>query len=735
MPELLAEDPKCLIELQRLLVLLLMALLLSWSCKLIDHGAWITSAVKRWTVRSFDAKASGIDGNHIPPHGPKGTGSKGSGSSPEWLVVNRAKRKWASVWRPIATNSMSLEASTTNPMYTTELYKSVAVNENSVTGNGDSSEELKNTAPKDGGAGEAESGTDVTENQAQPVLWKYSMMDDPSGYLLYREVAKIYTTGIGAKQRRVQLERELDTMPLDKEWTGNCVTFLTKFSKTVDQHREMRGPHAHSGQYYIDKLDAAIAPHPMLGAYSSELDMFDTRLEKRLRDILKAAGRNVGDNPITVAEEAAETYEDHLNVLLQRAIQIDNEAQIRKKGDRKANNANSSQGTPESNQGGGDGKKKGKSNRQANNANSNSSGGNGDNIWRRYSKEEWNDLPGDKKKEILRIRKEHKENKNRQANQTNQQASNNGTPQGNQQQQGSNSNQGNQPGSILRGMMSANQAMRERVDNNGVRWREVNSARINYRVSKVKVSDGLALCDSGANGGMAGSDCRILERSTTRSVTVTGVTDGVIESPLCTASAVVNVLGEDGKTKDVILMMHQYAAKPDGNTIHSKVQLEHMGLVVDDTPIAHGGFQMVITREGYIIPLQVRDGLCYMKMRPPTDEELSSLPHVFMTSDDEWDPSAVDNDGPDLEGIENHPDVVRIREQQDRRIDDQVRNSRTQPRRTEERGKPNPEQMLRNSRKIGARSGSRLKIAFNFLGSEFDHLQFREGIRRNYHRQ
>ena len=56
------------------------------------------------------------DGNHIPPHGPKGAGSKRSGSNPEWLIVNRAKRKWASVCRPIATNSMSLEAPTTNPM-------------------------------------------------------------------------------------------------------------------------------------------------------------------------------------------------------------------------------------------------------------------------------------------------------------------------------------------------------------------------------------------------------------------------------------------------------------------------------------------------------------------------------------------------------------------------------------------------------------------------------------------
>ena len=54
--------------------------------------------------------------------------------------MNRAKRKWASVWRPIATDTMSLEAMTTDPMYTTEVYKSVTVNE-------DSSEEHKNAAP------------------------------------------------------------------------------------------------------------------------------------------------------------------------------------------------------------------------------------------------------------------------------------------------------------------------------------------------------------------------------------------------------------------------------------------------------------------------------------------------------------------------------------------------------------------------------------------------------------
>ena len=101
-------------------------------------------------------KHEGSDGNHIPPHGPKGAGSKGSVASPEWQVVNSAKRKWASVWRPIANNAMSLEAMTTDPMYTTEVYKSV-------TGNEDSSEEPKNAAPEIEVPGEVGSGTDTVE--------------------------------------------------------------------------------------------------------------------------------------------------------------------------------------------------------------------------------------------------------------------------------------------------------------------------------------------------------------------------------------------------------------------------------------------------------------------------------------------------------------------------------------------------------------------------------------------
>ena len=115
----------------------------------------------------------GSDGNHIPSHGPKGAGSKRSGSNPEWLVVNRAKKKWASVWRPIATNSMSLEASTSNPMYTSQLYKSVSFTEGgSVTDNAALQEnpEVEDVAENESGAetdGGEFDGVEFTEDWSQ----------------------------------------------------------------------------------------------------------------------------------------------------------------------------------------------------------------------------------------------------------------------------------------------------------------------------------------------------------------------------------------------------------------------------------------------------------------------------------------------------------------------------------------------------------------------------------------
>ncbi len=65
---------------------------------------------------------------------------------------------------------------------------------------------------------------------------------------------------------------------------------------------------------------------------------------------------------------------------------------------------------------------------------------------------------------------------------------------------------------------------------------------------------------------------------------------------------------------------------------------------VDDKSSKVGGKQHIVTLDGYIIPLNICNGLAYMDMSVPTDKELSTLPHVFLTSDANWDPTILDSE-------------------------------------------------------------------------------------------
>ena len=60
--------------------------------------------------------------------------------------------------------------------------------------------------------------------------------------------------------------------------------------------------------------------------------------------------------------------------------------------------------------------------------------------------------------------------------------------------------------------------------------------------------------------------------------------------------------------------MNQYDSVFQGKTIHSSGQLEAFGLNVDDKSVKVGGYQRIITPDGYIIPLQVMNGLVYKDM-------------------------------------------------------------------------------------------------------------------------
>ena len=78
--------------------------------------------------------------------------------------------------------------------------------------------------------------------------------------------------------------------------------------------------------------------------------------------------------------------------------------------------------------------------------------------------------------------------------------------------------------------------------------------------------------------------------------------------------------------------------------IHSKSQLKHFGGKVFDSAMSTSDKQMVVTHEGYVIPLHIHNGLFYMGISAATGCDLELYPHVFLTADSPWDPDIIDED-------------------------------------------------------------------------------------------
>jgi hypothetical protein len=145
-----------------------------------------------------------------------------------------------------------------------------------------------------------------------------------------------------------------------------------------------------------------------------------------------------------------------------------------------------------------------------------------------------------------------------------------------------------------------------------------------YQVSNHKQTTlPLALIDCCANGGVAGSDTQLIDKSL-HSVHIQGINDHMIKDvPIGTVSAVVNT-----QPGEVIAIMHQYVYTGKGGTIHSSGQLEWCGNDVNNRSIKiDGGRQRLTPPDGYVIPINVRHGLPYITMRPFTDKEFEELPH------------------------------------------------------------------------------------------------------------
>ena len=149
-----------------------------------------------------------------------------------------------------------------------------------------------------------------------------------------------------------------------------------------------------------------------------------------------------------------------------------------------------------------------------------------------------------------------------------------------------------------------------------------------------------ALVDRGANGSIAGADMRIVA-TTDRSVDVCGIDNHeILGLKIVTAGGVV----ESNKGK-IIVIIHQAAHVPNGKTILSSSQAEHFGTKVNNrsSKIDSDG-QVIKTLDGFTMPLDFYNGLPYLAIRPFTDNEWETLPHIVLTSDVEWDPSVLDRD-------------------------------------------------------------------------------------------
>jgi hypothetical protein len=168
--------------------------------------------------------------------------------------------------------------------------------------------------------------------------------------------------------------------------------------------------------------------------------------------------------------------------------------------------------------------------------------------------------------------------------------------------------------------------------------RTVAMADITYTVSAHQLLQPVSLVDRGANGGVGGDDVRVIKRGA-KTVDIRGVGNHQVNDvALGTVGGVIAT-----QLGPAIAIFHQYALLGTGPSVHSSAQLEHYKNEVNDKSAIVGGLQRVQTVHGYIIPLNIRDGLPRLMLRPFTDTEWKKLPHVIMTSETDWDPSVMDH--------------------------------------------------------------------------------------------
>ena len=541
----------------------------------------------------------------------------------------------------------------------------------------------------------------LTEGKAADILRNYSNPTDKTKFgdaqAIYSDLCDHFDGGAQARVSAQTLEVQLTTMRLNKTWTKSVRAFVNKVAHVIRDHKEATN-NVHDELYYIEKLNTTFSEHNDMQRHIQSMETQEAMLTRRMGGALLP---HTYESQLHELSEYATVLDDRYAKNPKRNANkskssSDNNGNGNGDGNRNANTSNSNQNNGNRN-GNGNYNNNGGRNNNRNGGNNNYNGGNrnrnnGNNQnGSRYgpgpgfiSNEEWNRMSGEERK---RVHEERARARGRQSNNTNQVVNDGsstiaGPPttiqvqevrQGTQMQAPT---QQTQPGSMLRNMMSAASArsanagaqrQNDDITINGTVYRRAN---VTYRVSKNGSLRELgALIDGGANGGVIGDDARILEYVENATVDLTGIGDIEVASLKLGLGAAVVETVHDGP---IIVLMAQYADLGKGKTIHSKGQMEHFGAIIDDKSRQANGRQCIITHEGYVLPLHVRDGLPRLDMRPPTDDELDKYPHVYLTSDTAWDPTVLDNEYDEsfYDAVMEDPEVTTRREQRDPRIDD-----------------------------------------------------------------
>ena len=133
---------------------------------------------------------------------------------------------------------------------------------------------------------------------------------------------------------------------------------------------------------------------------------------------------------------------------------------------------------------------------------------------------------------------------------------------------------------------------------------------------------------------------RVIAKSE-KTINLSGIDDHTVRNlSLITAGGVVRT-----QMGDIIIVLHQAADMTrDSKTILSAGQLKNFGCHVrDKSPRITKETPCVITMEGYVIPIAIKKGLPYIRMRPFTDKDWNTLPHITITSPKDWNPTSLDS--------------------------------------------------------------------------------------------